>query len=89
MRPSADVLAHVRPLLARITDALGTNAAARLLGADRAQVSRFAARTEPVDAEMGRRIVDLHDVLARILRVYNCEAARGPSTCRRRKARRP
>lgn len=75
LRPSADALADVRPLLARITDALGTNAAARLLGADRAQVSRWTARTEPVGAEMGRRIVDLHDVLTRILRVYDREAA--------------
>src|SRR5437016_7692126 len=56
LRPSADALADVRPLLARILDALGTNAAARLLGADRAQVSRWTARTEPVGAEMGRRI---------------------------------
>jgi uncharacterized protein (DUF2384 family) len=75
LRPSADALADVRPLLARIMDALGTNAAARLLGADRAQVSRWSARTEPVGAEMGRRIVDLHDVLTRILRVYHRDAA--------------
>jgi len=75
LRPSADALADVRPLLARIIDALGTNAAARLLGADRAQVSRWTAGTEPVGAEMGRRIVDLHDVLTRILRVYSREAA--------------
>jgi uncharacterized protein (DUF2384 family) len=75
LRPSADALADVRPLLVRIIDALGTNAAARLLGADRAQVSRWKAKTEPVGAEMGRRIVDLHDVLTRILRVYSREAA--------------
>ena len=75
LRPSADALADVRPLLARIIDALGTNEAARLLGADRAQVSRWTARTEPVGAEMGRRIIDLHDVLTRILRVYSREAA--------------
>lgn len=75
LRPSADALADVRPLLARIIDALGTNAAARLLGADRAQVSRWTAETEQVGAEMGRRIVDLHDVFTRILRVYSREAA--------------
>jgi len=75
LRPSADALADVRPLLARIIDALGTNGAARVLGADRAQVSRWAAGTEQVGAEMGRRIVDLHDVLTRILRVYSREAA--------------
>ena len=75
LRSSADALADVRPLLARVTDALGTNAAARLLGADRAQVSRWNAGTEAVGGEMGRRIVDLHDVLTRILRVYRREAA--------------
>ena len=75
LRPSADALADVRPLLARIIDALGTNAAGRLLDADRAQVSRWNAGTEPVGAEMGRRIIDLHDVLTRILRVYSREAA--------------
>lgn len=75
LRPSADALADVGPLLARIIDALGTNAAARLLGADRAQVSRWAAGTEAVSAEMGRRVVDLHDVLTRILRVLDRQAA--------------
>ncbi|MBI1790736.1 MAG: DUF2384 domain-containing protein [Acidobacteria bacterium] len=75
LRPAADVLADVRPLLSRIIDALGTNAAARLLGVDRALVSRWRAGREPVSAEMGRRIVDLHDVLTRILRVFVREAA--------------
>jgi len=59
----------------RIVEALGTNACARLLGADRAQVSRWVSRAEAVGAEMGRRIVDLHDILTRILRVYHREAA--------------
>jgi len=75
LRPSADVLVDVRPLLSWIIKALGTNAAARLLGADRAQVSRWNARTEAVSMEMGRRIVDLHDVLTRILRLYGRDAA--------------
>jgi uncharacterized protein (DUF2384 family) len=75
LRPAADALTDVRPLLARIVDALGSNAAARVLDADRAQVSRWGAGTEPVSAEMGRRIVDLHDVLTRILRVYSRNAA--------------
>jgi len=72
---SADALADVTPLLARAIEALGTNAAARLLGADRAQMSRWNAGTESIGSEMGRRIVDLHDVLTRILRVYGREAA--------------
>jgi hypothetical protein len=41
LRPSAGTLADVRPLLARVVDALGTNAAARLLDVDRALVSRW------------------------------------------------
>ena len=75
LRQSADALADIRPLLARVVDALGTNAAARVLGADRAQVSRWSAGTESIGSEMGRRIVDLHDVLTRILRAYGREAA--------------
>lgn len=62
-------------MLTRIIEALGTNAAARLLGADRGQVSRWNAGKESISSEMGRRIVDLHDVLTRILRVYPPEAA--------------
>jgi uncharacterized protein (DUF2384 family) len=72
---TAGTLADVSPLLERIVEALGTNAAARLLGADRAQVSRWGSGTESISAEMGRRIVDLHDILTRILRLYGSEAA--------------
>ena len=75
LRPAADRLTDVRPLLSRIVEALGTNAAARLLGIDPAQVSRWGGGTELVSAEMGRRIVDLHDILTRILRIYGREAA--------------
>jgi uncharacterized protein (DUF2384 family) len=75
LRPSAGALADVTPLLERVIEALGTNAAARLLGADRAQVSRWHSGIESIGSEMGRRIVDLHDVLTRILRVYGREAA--------------
>jgi len=73
--PSAEALNDLRPLLTRIVEALGTNSAARLLDADRAQVSRWNAAKEPISTEMGRRIVDLHDVLTRILRVYPPAAA--------------
>jgi uncharacterized protein (DUF2384 family) len=75
LRPAADNLADVRPLLARVVDALGTNAVARLIGVDRAQVSRWGSGKEAVGMEMARRVVDLHDILTRILRVYNREAA--------------
>lgn len=73
--PTADSLADIRPLLARIVQALGTNGAARLLDADPAQVSRWGASTEPVSSEMGRRVVDLHDILTRILRIFPRDAA--------------
>jgi hypothetical protein len=73
--PAAESLTDVCPLLARIIEGLGTNAAARLLDADRGQVSRWGSGKEAVSAEMGRRIVDLHDVLTRILRVYSRGAA--------------
>jgi uncharacterized protein (DUF2384 family) len=75
LRPAADELMDVRPLLTRIINALGTNATARLLGADRAQVSRWTSKKESVGAEMAGRIIDVHDVLTRILRVYERESA--------------
>ena len=75
LKPKAQSLSDVSPLLARVVEALGTNAAARLLDADRAQVSRWGSGTEAIGQEMGRRIVDLHDVLTRILRVYGPETA--------------
>src|ERR1039458_8545475 len=75
LRHSPAALADVTPLLTRVIEPLVTNAAARLLGADRAQVSRWNAGIESIGSEMGRRIVDLHDVLTRVLRVYGREAA--------------
>ena len=57
------------PMIAKFTRT------ARVLGIDRAQVSRWCSGTEPVGSEMARRVVDLHDVLTRILRVYGYEAA--------------
>lgn len=77
LRPSAGSLGDVRPLLLRVLKAMGTNAAARLLGVHRSQVSRWNAEKEPISSEMARRIVDLHDILTRILRVYDREIAAG------------
>jgi uncharacterized protein (DUF2384 family) len=75
LRPAAAALADVHPLLSRIVEALGVNAAARLLDADRSQVSRWRAGKETISAEMASRIVDLHDILTRALRVFDREAA--------------
>ena len=52
LRPAARSLSDVRPFLARIVDALGTNAAARLLDADRAQVSHWGGGKEQISGEM-------------------------------------
>ena len=75
VRESASALAHPQPLLASIVAAIGTNTVARLLSAHPAQVTRWMSKTESIGAEMSRRIVDLHDVLKRILRIYNSAAA--------------
>ena len=75
MKPKPATLADLSPQLARVVEALGRNAAARLLDADPAQVSRWSSGKEAIGSEMSRRIVDLHDVLTRILRVHNREAA--------------
>jgi uncharacterized protein (DUF2384 family) len=75
LRQTALALVDLAPLLSRIISALGNNAAARLLDVDRAQVSRWSNGSEAIGYEMGRRIVDLHDVLTRILRVYSPDAA--------------
>ena len=75
MLPAADSLLDVHPLLLRLVAALGASSTARMLGVDRAQVSRWTSSSEPVSAEMRRRIVDLHDILTRILRVYSRDAA--------------
>src|SRR4051812_44206959 len=75
LRPAAAKLAAVQPLLERIVDALGTNKAAAILGVDRSQVSRWMSGAQLPGAEMSRRIVDFHDVLTRILRVYEREGA--------------
>ena len=75
LRPAASKLAAVQPLLERIVEALGANKTADILDVDRSQVSRWMGGAQLPGAEMSRRIVDLHDVLTRILRVYEREAA--------------
>lgn len=75
LRPEADSLADLRPLVARLIDALGTNKVARLLDVDRSLVSRWNSGAESISFEMGLRIADLHDVLARILRIFPRQTA--------------
>jgi uncharacterized protein (DUF2384 family) len=68
-------MAQMTPLFSEVVRTLGASAAARMLGADRAQVARWNSGKEAIGSEMGRRIVNLHDVLTRILLVYSREAA--------------
>ncbi|MGH9480763.1 MAG: hypothetical protein ACRD1L_01615 [Terriglobales bacterium] len=75
LRQEAGRMARVEPLLRDLIEALGSNGTARLLDADRGQVSRWNSGAETISAGMARRIVDLHDVLSRILRLYQPRVA--------------
>jgi uncharacterized protein (DUF2384 family) len=59
-----------RPALTRLVDTLGNNATGQILGVDRAQVSRWRNRREPISPEMWRRIIDADYVLTRLLQVF-------------------
>jgi uncharacterized protein (DUF2384 family) len=48
---------------------------AQILGVDAAEVSRWRTRTEPLSDDMWWRIVNVHDVLTRLLLVLDREAA--------------
>jgi uncharacterized protein (DUF2384 family) len=73
-KPESDRLISVAPQLERLVAAVGSNVTARLLGVDPAQVSRWVANG-PISAEMARRILDLHDVLTRTLRLFARDVA--------------
>jgi uncharacterized protein (DUF2384 family) len=73
-KPESDRLISVAPQLERLVAAVGSNVTARLLGVDPAQVSRWVA-SGPISAEMARRILDVHDVLTRTLRLFARDVA--------------
>ena len=73
-KPKSDELISVAPQLKRVIDAVGSNVTARLLDVDPAQVSRWTAGGA-ISAEMARRILDLHDVLTRTLRLFARDVA--------------
>lgn len=71
IRPqAAHRLGSAHPALTRLVDTLGNNVAGEILGVDRAQVSRWRHRREPISHEMWRRIIDTDYVLTRLLRVF-------------------
>jgi hypothetical protein len=67
--PEADRLTDLQPLLDRIVAAVGLNATAGLLGVGPAQVSGWMSGA-PISAEIGHRVLDLHAVLTRVLRLF-------------------
>ena len=73
-KPESDRLISVAPQLERLVAAVGSNVTARLLGVDPAQVSRWVG-SGPISAEMARRILDVHDVLTRTLRLFARDVA--------------
>ena len=73
-KPESDRLVDLRPLIEQIVAAVGSNATARLIGVNPAQVSRWTSGA-PISGEMGRRILDLHAVLTRVLRLFAHDVA--------------
>lgn len=68
--------ARVEDVLARLVATLGNNAVAGLVGADRAQVSRWVNGRERVPSAAFARLVDLDYVLTRLLQsLYPDDAA--------------
>jgi uncharacterized protein (DUF2384 family) len=68
-------LVDVVPLLDRIVAAFGSDSAARLLGVEPAIVVRWATRTLSIGDEHAKRVMDLHDVFARALRIFQPRTA--------------
>ncbi|MDB5069006.1 MAG: hypothetical protein JWM87_117 [Candidatus Eremiobacteraeota bacterium] len=72
--PESERLIELRPLVELIVAAVGSDAIARLLGADRADVSCWTSGGA-ISAEMGRRVLELHAVFARLLRLFARDVA--------------
>lgn len=62
-------------VLERVTAALGSNVAAEILGVDPAQTSRWRHHKEPIGARAYSRLLDLHDLLNRVLQIYHPDDA--------------
>ena len=73
-KPESDRLTDLQPILEQIVAAVGSNATARLLDVDPAQVSRWTSG-DPISTEMGRRVLDVHAVMARVLRLFARDVA--------------
>jgi uncharacterized protein (DUF2384 family) len=65
-----EALGDVHSLLAKIVEAYGHNAVARLLDVNAAMITRWR-RGAKISPLMSRRILDLHAVLARALQIFS------------------
>jgi uncharacterized protein (DUF2384 family) len=72
--PESERLIDVRPLVELIVAAVGSDTAARLLAADAADVSCWTSGGA-ISAETGRRVLELHAVLTRLLRLFARDVA--------------
>jgi putative toxin-antitoxin system antitoxin component (TIGR02293 family) len=67
----AGALRDVDYLLRRLVDVYGNNTVAGILGVGRAMVTRWLRHGAPVSSTMTRRILDVHAVLVRALRLFS------------------
>ena len=72
-RPEA--LRDARPLLARLGEAFGQRALGRFLGVGSGTVSNWLSGKRAMNAEMTKRVLDLHDVMSRALQLYDARVA--------------
>ncbi len=70
-----EALADVRPLLDRLVKAFGPRPLARLLNVEPGTISNWTSHRRQVSEDMADRIVDLHDVLTRALRIFQASTA--------------
>ena len=62
-------------ILERVTAALGSNVTAEILGVDPAQTSRWRHHKEQISPNIYGRLLDLHDLLNRVLQIYHPDDA--------------
>jgi uncharacterized protein (DUF2384 family) len=71
----AAALADVLPLLERLSAGFGVRPLAELLGVEGGTVANWLAERRGISTEYGNRIVELHDVMTRALRIFPPQVA--------------
>jgi uncharacterized protein (DUF2384 family) len=70
-----EALADVVPLLERLVAAFGNDSVARLLDVESPMVVTWTTRVVKIDYDHTKRIMDLHDVFTRALRIFQPRTA--------------